>query len=47
MNPALELMLLLDTTSLSSAPANLHIWIDNLDNEIVTNSGDKIVFNVP
>ena len=44
---AINLLLICDDTFQSFVPPNLHVWVDNLNDEIVTNTGQKIVFNAP
>ncbi len=41
------MLILMDGVEEPFIPPFLHVWIDNLGNQIVTNTGQKIVFNAP
>lgn len=42
-----DMLLLFDDTFESFVPPDLHVWVDNIGDNMVTNLGQKIVFNVP
>lgn len=44
---AVDMLLLFDTTFQSFVPPNIHVWIDNLADVMISNTGQIIVFNVP
>ena len=45
---SVDVLLLFDVLSITpTPPLFLYGWIDNLSNHMVTNNGDRIVFNAP
>lgn len=46
---AVDLLMLFDTTvtNIGPPPTVIENWVDNLGNQLISNTGDSIVFNVP
>jgi hypothetical protein len=43
----IDMLLIFDISNIVPLPFTIKFWVDNLDDKIVDNNGNFLVFNVP